>query len=519
VALAKAYSIGLLGLTGTVIEVEADISAQLPAFVLVGLPDASLAEATSRVRAACANIGQGLPSKKVVVNLSPASVPKSGAGFDLAIAVAVLGAMGVVDAARLKSAVFIGELGLDGSVRSVPGVLPATLAARDAGFERIFVPAGNLAEACLVAGIVSHGVSGLGQLLAHLRDGMELVAGVSLPGPGESLGAGTSGQAGSLLDLSQVIGQDVAVEGLIVAAAGGHHLSLIGAPGSGKTMLAERLPTILPRLTVEQSLEVAAVESIVGDGQSAIALNLNPRFVAPHHTSSMAALIGGGSGSPRPGAVSRAHHGVLFLDEALEFHGATLDGLREPLESGKVQVHRAAGSARFPARFQLVLAANPCPCGMLGVSGRECKCTVPSIRRYSSRLSGPILDRIDIRLAIKPVSIAAAAGLSEAGANSATAAARVLAARQASAARLKSYGVQLNAHIPGPVLRKDFKPSPRVLRELDRMLAAGRASMRGYDRCLRLAWTLADLDGATSPSLEHIQAAVSLRGTDDLAGA
>ncbi|MFM7030764.1 MAG: YifB family Mg chelatase-like AAA ATPase [Micrococcales bacterium] len=512
-ALAKAFSIGLYGLSGTVIEIEADISAQLPAFVLVGLPDASLAEATSRVRAACSNIGHGLPSKKVVVNLSPASVPKSGAGFDLAIAVAVLAAMQVIQQASLSGAVFLGELGLDGSVRAVPGILPAVLAARNAGFERAYVPQANLSEARLVAGIDARGVAHLAKLVGHFRDGVGLDDGTVTTAILDT----ASGSSGGQLDLAQVLGQDFAVEGLVVAAAGGHHLSLIGAPGSGKTMLAERLPTILPRLSVEQSLEVAAVESISGDGQAAIGLNLNPRFVAPHHSSSKASLIGGGSGAPRPGAVSRAHHGVLFLDEALEFSGTTLDGLREPLESGRVQVNRTGGFAVFPARFQLALAANPCPCGMLGVIGKECRCSYPAIRRYVNRLSGPILDRIDIRLAIRPVSIATAAGLGASAIDSATAAQRVLQARSAAAERLAVHGVELNAHLPGPTLRKHFKPQPRVLRELDRMLAAGRASMRGYDRCLRLAWTLADLDGSVSPKIEHVQAAVALRGTDDLA--
>lgn len=508
-ALARVFSIGLFGLSGTVIEVETDISAQLPAFVLVGLPDASLAEATSRVRAACTNSGFAFPSKKVVVNLSPASVPKGGASFDLAIAVSLLGAMQTIETPT-DDAVFFGELGLNGAVRAVPGVLPMMLAARSAGFARAFVPVGNAAEAALVSGIEVLPVPTLAELVGYLK-------GVSsLPRIGAVASALVA--QGVAPDLNQVIGQGQAVDALIAAAAGGHHISMIGAPGSGKTMLAERLPSILPKLSLEEALEIAAVESINSDGQREMALNQTPRFVAPHHSSSMAALIGGGSGSPRPGAVSRAHRGVLFLDEALEFNSAALDALREPLEAGRVVINRSAGSALFPARFQLVLAANPCPCGLYGVIDRDCKCSIPAIRRYSGRLSGPILDRIDIRLTVQPVSIGAAVGLGGGLVSSETAATAVRAARAAASERLSGTGYLLNSHVPGPVIRRRFKPGQAVVAELDRMLATGRASMRGYDRCLRLAWTLADLDGATTPNREHVQRAVAMRGSDDLMG-
>lgn len=509
-ALAQTFGIGLFGLTGTVIEVETDISAQLPAFVLVGLPDASLSEATSRVRAACTNSGFAFPSKKVVVNLSPASVPKSGASFDLAIAISVLGAMEQVSPQSLQDSVFFGELGLNGMVRAVPGVLPMMMAARASGFSRAFVPVGNAAEAALVGGIEVCPVSNLRELVLHLKGQLVLPPVPNLP---------PSNAAVNTLDLSQVIGQAQAVEALVVAAAGGHHLSMIGAPGSGKTMLAERMPGILPQLTVEEALEVAAVESIIGDGQRQVSLNLAPRFVAPHHSTSVAALIGGGSGVPRPGAVSRAHRGVLFLDEALEFNSSALDSLREPLEGGRVVINRSAGSAQFPARFQMVLAANPCPCGLYGVIDKDCRCSVPNIRRYASRLSGPILDRIDIRIVVQPVSISAAAGLAPDGLDTATAFGRVEVARAAARLRLASAGYSLNAHVPGPILRRKFKPATSVMKDLDRMLALGRASMRGYDRCLRLAWTLADLDGATSPTREHIHRAVALRGSDELMAA
>lgn len=509
-SLAKTFSVGLYGLTGTVIEVETDISSQLPSFTLVGLPDASLSEATARVRAACANSGFGFPSKKVVVNLSPAAVPKSGSAFDLAIALSILAAMEVLPKPQLEGLCIIGELGLDGSLRQVPGVLPMVMHARQMGFTSVVCPLGNLSEAGMVEGIQVLGAADLLSIANWLND-----RGV-LEEPGSKVAA--PAVAGNQLDLAQVIGQNQAVEGLIVAAAGGHHFAMVGAPGAGKTMLAERLPSILPALSTEQALEVAAIESIAGNGQVALNLDTQPRFQAPHHSSSTAALIGGGSGVPRPGAVSKAHHGVLFLDEALEFQGHSLDSLREPLESGKVLINRSGGSATFPAKFQLVLAANPCPCGLSGLADRDCTCSAMAIRRYTNRLSGPVLDRIDIRLAIKPVSLGANLGLFDVGPTSAEALARVVRAREAASDRLSSFGYRLNSEVPGPVLRGRLGIGAKALKDLDRMLMAGKTSMRGYDRCLRLAWTIADLEGVKLPGPDQVRIAVSLRGTDNLLG-
>ena len=510
-SLAKTKSISLFGLSGTVIDVEVDISAQLPSFVLVGLPDASLAEATARVRAAISNSGFSFPSRKVVVNLSPAAVPKSGSSFDLAIAVAVLVATEVMPQGAVDGFCFIGELGLDGAVKSVPGVLPMTLRSAEAGLAQVVVPVGNLGEASLVDGIEVQGALSLTQLVAVLKgQSKPSTAAAAADAPGFDASAHRD------LDLNQVIGQNEAVDGLIVAAAGGHHISMIGAPGAGKTMLAERLPTILPPLTLKQATEVAAIESIGGDGQRRVGLNLLPRFQTPHHSASVASIIGGGGGVPRPGAVSLAHHGVLFLDEALEFNGLVLDSLREPLEAGRIVINRTAGSAVFPARFQLVLAANPCPCGFLGVSGKDCRCAPMAIRRYANRLSGPVQDRIDIRLNIMPVSIGAGVGLAEANPDSADARARVVAARAVAGRRLASHGFHLNAQVPGPMLRKLFPAVNPAMKLLDGLVLGGKLSMRGMDRCLRLAWTLADLDGIGKPTLEHVQAAVVLRGADEI---
>lgn len=511
-ALAKSHTVSLLGLNGTAIEVEADISSNLPNFVLVGLPDASLSEATIRVRAACANSGFQLPSRKVVVNLSPAAVPKSGSSFDLAIAIAVISAMGAVEQSSLDGVAIFGELGLDGSIRAIPGVLPMVMAAREAGFSSAVIPAGNLREALLVTGMRFIAAQSLSQTVGALVSGT--FESDALPEASDQLVASET-----QLDLEQLLGQEQAVEGLIVAAAGGHHLAMVGAPGAGKTMLAERMTSILPPLTVQQALEVAAIESIVSDGQAQVGLNQHPRFIAPHHTASTAALLGGGTGLPRPGAVSRAHHGILFLDEALEFHSGALDALREPLESGRVTINRSAGSAIFPARFQLLLAANPCPCGMLGVPNKQCTCNVPAIRRYANRLSGPILDRIDIRLSVRPVSLATSAGLTKPFTSSKKAAIAVKQARQTAVERYSNRPHQLNALLSAQDLRRRFKPPAVALRELDRLLGLGKTSMRGYDRCLRLSWTIADLEGHTTPTREDILRAISLRGSEQLVGA
>jgi len=513
--LAKAYAVSLLGLSGTIVEVEADISANLPNFVLVGLPDASLSESTARVRAACSNSGFPLPSKKITVNLSPASVPKSGSSFDLAISISILAAQQTAIASSVAACVHLGEIGLDGSVRPVSGVIPVLLAAMANGFTVAIVPMGNLAEASLVEGIQVFGCANLAALVDfHLGNQQALQSAVCSAEVPRST-------APELLDLDQVHGQEQAVRALQVAAVGGHHMSMLGTPGSGKTMLAERFAGILPNLTPQQALEVSAVESVHSGNLGHIdGLNLRPRFQSPHHTSSVTSIVGGGSGLPRPGAVSLANHGVLFFDEALEFQVPVLESLREPLESGRVMIHRSAGSAIFPAKFQLILAANPCSCGNFGSVKRRCECTYVARRKYLSKLSGPLLDRIDIRLKIEPVSrlgskLAAAGSLGQIT-STATARARVLEARQRSAARLGPLGYQTNSQVPGAILRGEMSPRGTELRVLERALDAGQLSMRGFDRCLRLAWSIADLEGQSSPSEKHITQALELRGADQM---
>ncbi len=512
--LAKSYSVSLIGLSGTMVEVEAEISSNLPAFVLVGLPDTSLLEAKDRVRAALTNSGTAMPSRRVTVNLSPASVPKRGSGFDLAIAVAILAADKKIDAKSAAGCIHLGELALDGSIRAISGVLPAVLSAKQAGYNKVIVPMQNLGEASLVQSIEVLGASSLGQVVAHHGFGGPST---SLLPVGRAAGASADREV-SQPDLADIVGQDEAIEAITIAAAGGHHMLMVGPAGIGKTMLAERLAGLLPDLSDEHALECAAIASVLGRYSDGIKLSNRPPFEAPHHSASMAALIGGGMGVPQPGLVSLAHRGVLFLDEAPEFQRPALDSLRQPLESGEVMVHRSSGTARFPARFQLVMAANPCPCGKWGSKSRSCSCKASARHSYAAKLSGPLLDRIDIRLRLQvPTQVQntlARLGATEVGRSTNAVRERVVIARRRAAERLAATGFSLNAEIPGTMLRKNFRPSRAATLRIDRALDRGLISMRGYDRCLRLAWTCADLAGNATPDEHDLAKAFLLRGED-----
>jgi magnesium chelatase family protein len=504
-ALGRTRCVALIGIQGHVVDVEADVSSGLPAFTITGLPDASLGEARDRVRAACHNSGVAIPPHRITVNLSPASIPKAGTSFDLAIAVAVLVAGEVVPESAARDVLHLGELGLDGRLRPVRGVLPAVIAAARAGVERVVVPTANVREAELVPGVQVLGADSVAALVGRYR-------GEQVDEPCDTAAYDLREAVPSAApDLADVVGQTEARLALEVAAAGGHHVYLLGPPGAGKTMLAARLPGLLPDLTSTAALEVTAVHSLAGSLAAGAGLITRPPFVDPHHTASAPAIVGGGSGIPRPGAASRAHHGVLFLDEAPEFERRVLDALRQPLECGELVIHRAAGQARYPARFQLVLAANPCPCGQSSGKGTDCTCTPMARRRYLHRLSGPLLDRVDLQVEVLPVTRAALATVGDAE-SSAVVAARVAAARAAQRERWRAEQWSLNAHAPGHELRRrPWRLPASATESVDRGVERGTLTVRGYDRVLRTAWTLADLDGRDSPQARDVDRAFVLR--------
>lgn len=501
----RASAVALWGLTGKIVSIEACVSAGLPGIDIVGLPDASVSESRKRLRAALAYLGIPVATQHLTINLTPGTVPKIGTGFDLGIAVAVLKAQRVITNESTEGVIHCGELGLDGRIRPVSGVLPSLHAGLHSGFDHFVVPIGNAPEAALLAGARIQAVASLAELVNLYGGDLEVP---SLP-PVVEVDRPVANPP-ELHDLAEVQGQAEARFGLEVAAAGGHNLLMRGTPGAGKTLLAQCLPGILPPLDDAEAVEVAAVRSLRGELDGSQGLDHRPPFEAPHHRSTASALIGG----RKPGTVgilSKAHRGVLFMDEAPEFSRDVLEALRQPMEARQVHIHRVWGSMVLPSSFQLVMAANPCPCGA-GMPGTQvtCRCTPMDKRRYRNRLSGPLLDRVDLQLELFPVSPAdlRLGGEQE---DSVTVAARVAIARRRQADRYVDCAWTLNSGAPGAWLREHFAMRPSALADLDRALDTGRITMRGYDRVLRVATTLSDLDGGEGPSPDKIRMALALR--------
>ena len=499
----KIHSMGLWGIDAFPVEIEADLSTGMPSFEVVGLPDAAVRESRDRIRAAFKNAGFAFPISRITVNMAPADQKKEGTLYDLPLFIALLSASGQLRTPS-PSSVFLGELSLSGEVRPVKGVLPMAIAAQEAGFSSLFVPAANAAEGAVVEGLSVYPVRHVADLYRHLTGEAPLTPAKPSAEDGPP--------AAPLPDFAEVRGQELAKRALEIAASGGHNVLLIGSPGTGKSMLAKRLPSILPDMTMAEQIETSKIYSIAGALPAGASLVRTRPFRAPHHTVSAAGLSGGGS-IPRPGEISLAHNGVLFLDELPEYERSAMEVLRQPIEDGVVTISRVSGSISYPCSIMLVAAMNPCPCGYFGHPSRKCTCSPRAVNRYLGRISGPLLDRLDLHVEVPPVSFDRLSS-NERAEPSSQIKKRVNAARERQRERLAGTGIPCNAGITPGLLTDLCRPTEAARKLLKEAFAQMELSARAYDRVLKVARTIADLAGSADLLPQHAAEAVQYRSLD-----